>query len=153
MSSTLETPAPAKPEVMLRVPVGLASPLWGFFAGAAVGGAAFWWMTRWTTPQNLEAMFGKAAPAEEVVEAPVEAPVEVLVEPVLVEAEVAAPEAVEPVMQAAPEPVAELVAEPPPEAVADPEPSVAALAEPEAVTEAPALAAKPRAKKAAAKAD
>ncbi len=58
-----ETRAPetlAKPEVLLRVPVGLASPLWGLFAGAAVSASAWWWMTRWARPQNLEAMFGVA---------------------------------------------------------------------------------------------
>jgi hypothetical protein len=54
----------AKPETMLRVPVGLASPLWGLFAGVAVTGATWWWMTRWMRPQNLEAMFGAAAELE-----------------------------------------------------------------------------------------
>lgn len=39
--------------------VGLASPLWGYFAGMAAGGVAFWWMTRWTQPQNLEALFAR----------------------------------------------------------------------------------------------
>ena len=53
-----------KPETMLRVPFGFASPLWGFFAGAAVGGTAWWLMTRWARPANLEAMFGKAAEFE-----------------------------------------------------------------------------------------
>ncbi len=47
---------------LLRLPVGAASPLWGLFAGAAVSGAAWWWMTRWTRPVNLEAMFGAPAP-------------------------------------------------------------------------------------------
>jgi hypothetical protein len=28
----------ARPETLMRVPVGLASPLWALFAGAAVGG-------------------------------------------------------------------------------------------------------------------
>ena len=53
-----------KPETMLRVPFGFASPLWGFFAGAAVGGTAWWLMTRWARPANLEAMFGGAAELE-----------------------------------------------------------------------------------------
>ena len=56
----------AKPETLLRVPVGFASPLWGLFAGAAVSGAAWWWMTRWTRPQNLEAMFGATVETETV---------------------------------------------------------------------------------------
>ena len=59
-----ETHAPteplARPEALLRVPMGLASPLWGFFAGAAMTGTAWWWMTRFTRPENLEAMFSAA---------------------------------------------------------------------------------------------
>lgn len=31
----------------MYVPVGAASPLWFMFAGSAVAGMAFWWMTRW----------------------------------------------------------------------------------------------------------
>jgi hypothetical protein len=64
MSFAPENDSLAKPETLLRVPVGLASPLWGLFAGAAVTGAAWWWMTRWAKPENLEAMFGAAAEAE-----------------------------------------------------------------------------------------
>src|SRR5436309_10381689 len=62
MSLAPETPSVARPDVLLRVPVGFASPLWGIFAGAAVGASAWWWMTRWARPENLEAMFGAAAP-------------------------------------------------------------------------------------------
>ena len=54
----------AKPETILRVPVGLTSPLWGLFAGVAVTGATWWWMTHWMRPQNLEAMFGAAAESD-----------------------------------------------------------------------------------------
>ena len=79
----------AKPEALLRVPVGLASPLWGLFAGAAMSGAAWWWMTRWARPENLEAMFGAAAKFE----AAVEPKVVELAAPVA-EAAKAAPEAV-----------------------------------------------------------
>src|SRR4051794_24178248 len=50
-----------KPEALLRVPVGLASPLWGLFAGAAMPGGAWWWMPRLARPANLEALFGAAA--------------------------------------------------------------------------------------------
>jgi hypothetical protein len=92
-----ETPEPlplaetfARPEALLRVPLGMASPLWGLFAGAAVGGSAWWWMTRWTRPENLEALFGAAltapvgepladAVAEAVAEA--QAALEAIVEP------------------------------------------------------------------------
>lgn len=42
----------------LRVPLGAASPLWFAFASAASAGVAYWWMTRWTKPSNLEA-FGE----------------------------------------------------------------------------------------------
>jgi hypothetical protein len=55
---------PAAPESLLNLPVGLASPLWGLFAGAAMTGAAWWWMTRWARPENLEAMFGAALEPE-----------------------------------------------------------------------------------------
>ncbi|MDB5433897.1 MAG: hypothetical protein JWR47_154 [Phenylobacterium sp.] len=107
-------PTFAKPDVLLRVPVGLASPLWGLFAGAAMSGAAWWWMTRWAQPENLEAMFGAALKTQPAVEP--EAPA------------LAAPVA-EPVMEAAPEPeptpkpVLEVVAE------AAPEPVLEALVE------------------------
>src|SRR5579862_5328954 len=94
----------ARPETLLRVPVGLTSPLWGLFAGAAVTGAAWWWMTRWMQPRNLEAMFAAAETAEAAVEAEpsefapptleVAEAVETILEPIL-----------EPVVEAPPEPV------------------------------------------------
>jgi hypothetical protein len=64
MSFAPETEPLADPKSLLRVPVGLVSPLWPLFAGVAVSGAAWWWMTRWAQPENLEAMFGAAAKAE-----------------------------------------------------------------------------------------
>jgi hypothetical protein len=104
-SETLVAHPLAKPEAMLRVPVGLASPLWGLFAGAAMTGATWWWMTRWARAENIEAMFGAAETLETAVEP-------ALVEPV-----------VEAVAEAAPEPVvealAETVVEAPPETVAE----------------------------------
>ena len=72
MSETSEIPAKAVgPNVM----VGAASPLWGYFAGAAAAGVAFWWMTRPLRADNLEALFiaGRAAalPSPETGEAEV----------------------------------------------------------------------------------
>lgn len=70
MLETTDIPAKA---VTPNVMVGAASPLWGYFAGAAAVGVAFWWMTRPLKAPNLEALFaaGEAAalPAPEVVEA------------------------------------------------------------------------------------
>jgi len=105
MSFAPDTETFAKPEVLMRVPVGFASPLWGLFAGAAVSGAAWWWMTRWTRAENLEAIFGAAAKFEAAVEpklavlaAPVAEAVQSLVEPT-----------VEALVEATPEPLAETV--------------------------------------------
>ncbi|HEX7886247.1 MAG TPA: hypothetical protein VF474_09745 [Phenylobacterium sp.] len=42
--------------------VGVASPLWTYFGAAAVGGMAYWWLTQWTRPANLEALMGGKAP-------------------------------------------------------------------------------------------
>jgi hypothetical protein len=59
-----------------RMWVGAASPLWGYFGAAAAGGVAFWWMTRWARPANLEALLAPpllAGPAAEVEEAVVAA--------------------------------------------------------------------------------
>ncbi|MDB5449641.1 MAG: hypothetical protein JWQ52_769 [Phenylobacterium sp.] len=50
-------PKPPAPEAF----IGLASPLWGVFAGTAMSGVAWWWMTRWTRPENLEALFARTA--------------------------------------------------------------------------------------------
>jgi hypothetical protein len=115
----------ADPKALLRVPVGLVSPLWPLFAGAAMSGATWWWMTRWARPANLEAMFGAAAEAdagaataavalaEPAVEA-AEAVVETVTEPVveaLIEAEA--------VVETAAEPVVEPTLEPAPEAAAE----------------------------------
>src|SRR5438128_1655782 len=48
------------PTVTPALMVGAASPLWGYFAGAAATGMAYWWMTRWAHPANLEAFFAAA---------------------------------------------------------------------------------------------
>jgi hypothetical protein len=113
MSFAPETESLAKPEAMLRVPVGLASPLWGLFAGAAMSGAAWWWMTRWARPQNLEAMFA-GAPSLETAIAPETAsfaPVVQAVEAVEALVETAIEAIAEPAIEAAPEPAAETLIE------------------------------------------
>ena len=112
------------PQALIRIPLGAASPLWALFAGAAMSGAAWWWMTRWTRPANLEAVFGaaEAATAETLAE------VEALAAPVI-EAIEEAPAALEPVVEAAsgaaeaaieeatPAPIAEALTEAAPKAI------------------------------------
>jgi predicted flap endonuclease-1-like 5' DNA nuclease len=74
-------------EKALRIPLGMASPLWLAFGAAASVGVTWWWMTRWTKAVNLEAMtpFKLASPALTVVKpAPSpEAAAEASPEPVL----------------------------------------------------------------------
>ena len=95
----IETPhARVNPALMM----GAASPLWGYFGAAAAGGIAFWWMTRWTRPVNIEALFATATEAAAPVLKPVIEAIEVMAEVVADEPEtlVAAAMALEP----APEP-------------------------------------------------
>ena len=40
----------------VKVQLGLANPLWLAFGAAASAGAAWWLMTRWAFPLNIEAM-------------------------------------------------------------------------------------------------
>lgn len=63
-------------ERALHFPLGAVSPLWWTFGAAAVSGAAWWWMTRWTQvsslsaalePTNLEAAFAPQLAAPEAV--------------------------------------------------------------------------------------
>jgi predicted flap endonuclease-1-like 5' DNA nuclease len=42
-------------ERAMRGPIGAVSPLWWAFAGAATAGVAYWWLTRWARPVNIEA--------------------------------------------------------------------------------------------------
>lgn len=114
--------------------MGAASPLWGFYGAAAAGGLAFWWMTRWTRPVNLESLFDAAmkSPAAGTVEAVVEALIEgapLDLPPVGGEA---AP--IGPAVALAPEPEIEepaaLAAEPEPQVEAIPEPVIEAAPEP-----------------------
>jgi hypothetical protein len=104
----------ARPETFLRVPVGVMSPLWGLFAGAAVTGATWWWMTRWARPANLEAFFGATDKAEEALGAEVEAVVQAAaptIEAAVAPVEAAAEPLIESVAEAS-ESVVEAVAKP-----------------------------------------
>jgi hypothetical protein len=144
----LETPDAPQPRALPQYLVGAASPLWAYFGAAAAGGVAFWWMTRWARPVNLEALFAAAAapvaePVLEAVEAvaelppviaellpPEPAPIPVAeAEPDLA-AESDAPAEPAPILEAAPEPVIEAAAEPVIEATPEPAPVVEAAAEP-----------------------
>lgn len=140
------TAIPRSPETSARISVGMMSPLWGLFAGAAVSGAAWWWMTRWARPANLEAFFQatESAPAEMQAETlALAAPAAEAIE----EASAAAEPAIETIAETleatveafAPVPVAEALTE------AAPEPLVIEAAPIPLVTEAltPDLAAKP----------
>jgi hypothetical protein len=126
-----------KAEKALRAPIGAASPLWLAFAGAASAGVAFWWMSRWMRPVNLEAFLFTAPAAEPIAEpvaeavaelaAPAPEPVEIIaeavsveIEPTLFEIEPTPEAAPEPVLEAAPEPVVEPAPEPAPVAKAAP---------------------------------
>ena len=102
------------PQALIRIPVGAVSPLWGLFAGAAMTGAAWWWMTRWTRPANLEAVFGaaQAATAETLAE------VEALAAPVIAAVE-EAPAVLESVVEAASEAVEAAVEDPTPAPIAE----------------------------------
>ena len=116
MSFAPENETLADPKALLRVPVGLASPLWPLFAGAAMSGATWWWMTRWARPANLEAMFGAVVEAEAEVAPELAAFAEPVVE-ALAEAEAVAETVVEPVIEpelaAVTEPVLEAMVEAP----------------------------------------
>ncbi|HZZ67960.1 MAG TPA: hypothetical protein VFE18_07285 [Phenylobacterium sp.] len=183
MSFAPDEPATlADPKALLHVPVGLVSPLWPLFAGAAAAGATWWWMTRWAQPANLEAMFGAAAklglpapvepatfaePAAEAVAAEAEATAQAVVEPVadvLAEAEPAVEAAaetieataeavIEPVLEATPEPAPEPILETLAEAQAEPKPVGGESAPISPVLEAVATEPKVKKKPAAPKAD
>lgn len=79
--SFLEPVELPKPKISPEVMVGMSSPLWAYFSAAAMGGLTYWWMTQWTRPANLEAMFGKAfaaLPTTQEVEAAVAEAAEVV---------------------------------------------------------------------------
>jgi predicted flap endonuclease-1-like 5' DNA nuclease len=89
-------------ERVLRLPLGVTSPLWAVFGAAAGLGVAYWWMTRWTRAVNFEAFAPFAAKLAAAPEpAPAVTPVAIATPPVV---EALAPEP-EPVIE--PEPVVE----------------------------------------------
>ena len=53
---------PAEVQTSLRLAIGAASPLWLLFGGVVTTGAAYWLMTRWLRPSNLEAGYGTSEP-------------------------------------------------------------------------------------------
>jgi predicted flap endonuclease-1-like 5' DNA nuclease len=106
-------------ERALRVPFGMASPLWAMYGAAAGVGVAYWWMTQWTRAVNFEALApfaGKsavglvAAPAAsakvEAAVAPAQELAEEIVEAVAAPAEEAIAEIAASVTEAAPQAVA-----------------------------------------------
>lgn len=101
----LSLPTAQDAEKALRFPIGVASPLWIAFAGAAAVGAAYWWSTRWLKPVNLEAMTALPPAAEPVVEAAADTVVEVVEETVEAVETVA-----DEVIEASPAPVREIAA-------------------------------------------
>src|SRR5579872_6291763 len=88
------------PDKVLSAPIGLASPLWLAFAGAASAGVAYWWLTRWMRPVNLEAVSSETI--------------------AIIDIPVIEPEAVLEALSPEPEPLPEL--EPEPEQIFAPEP-------------------------------
>lgn len=126
----------------VHIPLGLVSPLWLVFAGATTAGMAYWWMTRFAKPANLEAMFALAPPAMPALPD--------LAEPMTTPAAAASlvVEAADAVTEATTEAVEALLA-PAAEAEANAEATVEAVAEeiiaaaPEPVVEAPPPKARP----------
>jgi outer membrane biosynthesis protein TonB len=131
-----------------NLPIGAASPLWLMFAGAASAGVAYWWLNRWRTATNLEAVLAPAlaSPEPEAVLAVPE-----LIAPAVVEAFEAAADSAEevvadPVLEAAPEPIVEAAPEPMIEAAPEPILEVAPTPKPtpKPKTKAAAVRAAPR---------
>lgn len=92
--SRAELPPLFRPELV----IGAATPLWGYFTGAAIAGMAFWSFARLARPEGFAAVAETvvetelavvaeaAAEAEAVVESVVEAVVDAAVEPAVVAA-------------------------------------------------------------------
>lgn len=130
----------------LNLPIGAASPLWFMFAGAASAGVAYWWMTRWMRPANLEALLAfPTADAEPAEEAAIL--FEAFMEPMIEATEVV----VEALVEAAdgvvdPDPAPTPTPEPAPNPLDTPPPPVQAAAESMAEATTAPVAAKPKPK-------
>ncbi len=55
------------PQSLLTTPIGLSTPFFLAYYGAASVGAVFWWMSQMTRPTHLEAVMAKAVAAPEPV--------------------------------------------------------------------------------------
>jgi predicted flap endonuclease-1-like 5' DNA nuclease len=97
-------------EKALTLPVGMASPLWLMFAGAAAAGAAMFWARAWFKPTNLEAVLAPLPEADPAVADPIVEAVEDAVM-LAVEATDAAVEVAAEMIEAATEATAEAVAD------------------------------------------
>jgi hypothetical protein len=72
MSEAFDLPKP----MITNAALGAASPLWGYFAGAAMSGVAFWWAMKAAQPATYQALAARLpAPAPALPEAAVEAEV------------------------------------------------------------------------------
>ena len=53
MMETASRPAAAPTLLGTEPMIGAMTPFWGYFAGAAMAGVAWWWMTRWIRPHDI----------------------------------------------------------------------------------------------------
>lgn len=58
--ATFDLPAIPEARPGAQLLVGAASPLWAYYGAATAGGMAYWLLTRWAQPVNLEALFDTA---------------------------------------------------------------------------------------------
>ncbi len=76
----------ARVERALQAQIGMFSPLWVAFVAATGTAVAWWWMTRWATPVNLEAVMAQplkfSVDAEKSPAVLATAPAETIVAPV-----------------------------------------------------------------------
>lgn len=87
----------------MYVPVGAASPLWFMFAGSALAGMAFWWMSRWPALYtNLEVKLAQATDDAPSLPVPAPAPeVPAVIQEAAVETVAVAEKLAEPAAEAA----------------------------------------------------